>query len=192
MGAVSSPIASTTSLTALGTSGGQVSMTATVTGVAGSPAGQVTFTEGSRSLGTVSLDSSGRATLLTSLPIGTHTINADYGGSQTYLPSSAAAQVVIQGIATTTTLTLGKAPAKVGKPLSVVVTVGASGSTQPSGSVRLYDGVEPVGTVTALSDGRATVVWTPVAKGQRSLTARYAGDAQHAGSQSTPVTVRVR
>jgi hypothetical protein len=55
--------------------------------------------------------------------------------------------------------------------------------------VRLYDGVEPVGTAATLSGGKATIVWTPVAKG--SLTVRYAGDSQHAASQSAAVVVRV-
>ncbi len=67
----------------------------------------------------------------------------------------------------------------------------AAGSSLPTGMVRLYDGVEPVGTAAMLSSGKATIVWTPVAKGARSLTVRYAGDAQHAGSESQPATVRV-
>ena len=122
---------------------------------------------------------------------GTHAITADYSGSPTYLPSTATTQVDITGIATTTTMVVGKTVVKAGKPLSVSVTVNAAGGSLPSGLVRLYDGVEPVGTAATLTNGKATIVWTPVAKGTRSLTVRYAGDAQHAGSESEPVTVRV-
>ena len=187
----SSPVASTTSLASAVTSDGQVSISATVTGGAGTPTGQVVFTEGTTALGSSTLDSSGRAFLVVTMARGTHVITADYSGSPTYLPSTATTQVDVTGIATTTTMTVGKTVVKAGKPLSVSVTVDAAGNSLPTGMVRLYDGVEPVGTAATLSSGKATIVWTPVAKGSRSLTVRYAGDAQHAGSESEPVTVRV-
>lgn len=190
-GPASAPVASTTSLAAAVTSGGQVSVTATVTGGAGTPTGEVVFTEGTRALGTSTLDSSGRAFLVMTMPIGSHTITAGYRGSPAYQPSTATTQVEVQGIATTTTMSVSKTVVKAGKPLSVSVTVDSAGSSLPTGMVRLYDGVEPVGTAATLSNGTVTIVWSPVAKGQRSLTVRYAGDAQHAGSQSAPVAVRV-
>jgi len=190
-GPASSPVASTTSLASAVTSDGQVSISATVTGGAGTPTGQVVFTEGTTALGSSTLDSSGRAFLVVTMARGTHVVTADYSGSPTYLPSTATTQVDVTGIATTTTMTVGKTVVKAGKPLSVSVTVDAAGNSLPTGMVRLYDGVEPVGTAATLSSGKATIVWTPVAKGSRSLTVRYAGDAQHAGSESEPVTVRV-
>jgi hypothetical protein len=190
-GPASSPVASTTSLASAVTSDGQVSISATVTGGAGTPTGQVVFTEGTTALGSSTLDSSGRAFLVVTMARGTHVVTADYSGSPTYLPSTATTQVDVTGIATTTTMTVGKTVVKAGKPLSVSVTVDAAGNSLPTGMVRLYDGVEPVGTTATLSSGKATIVWTPVAKGSRSLTVRYAGDAQHAGSESEPVTVRV-
>ena len=190
-GPASSPVASTTSLASAVTSDGQVSISATVTGGAGTPTGQVVFTEGTTALGSSTLDSSGRAFLVVTMARGTHVITADYSGSPTYLSSTATTQVDVTGIATTTTMAVGKTVVKAGKPLSVSVTVDAAGNSLPTGMVRLYDGVEPVGTAATLSSGKATIVWTPVAKGSRSLTVRYAGDAQHAGSESEPVTVRV-
>jgi hypothetical protein len=56
--------------------------------------------------------------------------------------------------------------------------------------VGLYDGVEPVGTAT-LVGGKATISWTPVAKGTRSLTVRYLGDLTHLASTSPAVLVKV-
>ena len=190
-GPASSPVTSTTSLTTAVASGGQVSVSATVTGGAGTPTGQVVFTEGTTALGSSTLDSSGRAFLVVTMARGTHTITAAYSGNPTYLASTATTQVDVAGIATTTTLAVGKTVVKAGKPLPVSVTVDAAGSSLPTGTVRLYDGAEPVGTAATLSSGKATIVWTPVAKGTRSLTVRYAGDAQHAGSESQPLTVRV-
>ena len=57
--------------------------------------------------------------------------------------------------------------------------------------MRLYDGVEPVGTTATLVDGKATVVWTPVAKGNHSLTVRYLGNSTHAESVSPATVVKV-
>jgi hypothetical protein len=190
-GPASSPVASSTSLTATATNGGQVSVTATVTGGGSTPTGQVVFTQGTRSLGTSTLDSTGRAFLVTTLPIGTHTITADYSGSPAHLPSAATTTVTVQGFATSTTLAVPKSVLKAGKPVAVSVTVTSAGSSLPTGVVRLYDGVEPVATAASLSNGTATIVWTPVAKGQRTLTVRYAGDAHHAASQSDGESVRV-
>jgi hypothetical protein len=61
-----------------------VTLTATVSGPAGStitPGGTVTFTDGSTTLGTGTLNGSGTATLTTSsLPAGSHQFTAAYGG----------------------------------------------------------------------------------------------------------------
>jgi hypothetical protein len=92
----------------------------------------------------VSLDSSGRAVLVTTLPIGTHTVAADYSGSPACLASRATTSVTVQGFTTTTTLSVPRSLVKAGKPMSVSVDVASTGSSLPTGLVRLYDGVEPV------------------------------------------------
>ena len=111
-------------------------------------------------------------------------------GSLAHQPSTGSTTVVLPGIATTTTLTVAKT-VKAGKPLSVAVSVGAAVGAQPTGLVRLYDGIEPVGTAASLVSGKATIVWTPVAKGSRSLTVRYLGSPTHAESVSAATVVRV-
>ncbi len=83
-------VGSTTTLTSLSstsTSGQPVSFTATVHGVSGfTPAGTVTFSDGTTSLGTAAL-SGGAAVYTTSAltTVGTHTITAVYGGDNDYL-----------------------------------------------------------------------------------------------------------
>src|SRR5439155_1053879 len=73
-------------------SGQPVTFTATVTAkspAAGTPTGTVTFKDGSRTLGTGTLDGSGQATFVTStLALGSHSITATYGGSSTFNPST--------------------------------------------------------------------------------------------------------
>jgi YVTN family beta-propeller protein len=63
-----------------------VTFTATVTSAAaGTPTGTVTFKDGATSLGTVTLNASGQASLGTAaLSVGTHTITAVYAGSLNY------------------------------------------------------------------------------------------------------------
>jgi hypothetical protein len=89
--------ASTTTVVSPGTStvGSPATFTATVT-ARSTPAGTVTFSDGSTTLGTRTLDGSGSATLTTSnLALGFHTINVAYGGSSTVAPSSGSAFVNI-------------------------------------------------------------------------------------------------
>ena len=80
--------------------GESVTFTATVSPVlaTGTPTGTVTFTANGV-VTPVPLDAAGVATLTTAtLPAGTHTITADYGGDAIFLPSSGSVdQVVNQG-----------------------------------------------------------------------------------------------
>jgi hypothetical protein len=70
-------------------------------------------------------------------------------------------------------------------PVTVTSTPGANGE------VLLYDGSVAVGAPATLSAGRATIAWTPTAKGQHSLTVRYLGNVTHLPSNSPPVVVKV-
>ena len=189
--AVAPRAASTTVLGGGTGSDGAVGLTATVSGGSGTPTGQVTFREGSTTLGTSTVGGDGTAYLLVpGLPRGSHTLTAAYGGDTSYLPSTASTTVVVPGITTTTTMSAAKT-AKLGKPVSVTATVtSAAGATPATGQVGLYDGVEPVGTAT-LVGSKATITWTPSAKGTRSLTVRYLGDPTHAPSVSPAVAVKV-
>ena len=87
------PAATTTVLSAPATSvvGTSVTLSATVTGTSGtpSPTGQVTFLDGSATLGSNTLGSSDVATFTTSsLAIGSHSLTASYAGDANNAPSS--------------------------------------------------------------------------------------------------------
>jgi hypothetical protein len=101
--AVSSPQGSTATSTTLSASSTEVlpsqnvTFTAAVAPQSGGnvPTGTVTFLDGSASLGAVQLDASGGATLnLASLPLGTHSISASYGGDANDSPSTSAVLTV--------------------------------------------------------------------------------------------------
>jgi hypothetical protein len=93
--------ATTTALTASPDSiqaGQPVTFTAVVSGPAGSgtPTGTVTFLEGTTTLGAAWLDANGRATFTTStLPAGSHTVTAVYGGDSAFSGSQSAAVTVL-------------------------------------------------------------------------------------------------
>jgi hypothetical protein len=93
-------LATTTTLSASSTEvlpSQTVTFTAVVAPQSGSnaPTGIVTFLDGTKSLGTAQLSASGAATLnLPSLPIGTHSITASYGGDANDSPSTSAVLIV--------------------------------------------------------------------------------------------------
>jgi Big-like domain-containing protein len=67
--------------------GQPVTFTAAVASSAGTPTGTVAFFDNGASLGSVGLDSTGQATLTTSLDVGFHAISALYVGTPEFLPS---------------------------------------------------------------------------------------------------------
>jgi hypothetical protein len=80
-------------------------LTATVTGSCVTPTGTVTFLNVATSLGTGTLNGSGVATLaVTTLPVGSNSLTANYGGNGNYAatPSTAVAITVNQATQTIT------------------------------------------------------------------------------------------
>jgi Bacterial Ig-like domain (group 3) len=80
------------------TVGASLTLTATVappTGSTGTPTGAVTFLDGSTTLQTVNVDSTGKATYTTStLSVGSHSLTAQYGGDSNFA-SSASSEVSV-------------------------------------------------------------------------------------------------
>jgi hypothetical protein len=76
--------------------GATVTLTATVTSTAGAPTGTVTFMNGKTTLGSGSVNSLGMAVMpTTSLPVGTDSITAVYGGTPGYSASTSTAVPVV-------------------------------------------------------------------------------------------------
>lgn len=185
-------VATSTSVAGQVAADGKVALTATVSAPSGTPAGQVVFREGSTTLGSAPVAGGQAYLVVPGLTRGSHTVTAEYSGSTQHAPSAGSTTVVLDGIVTTTTASGLPRTAKAGKPLTVTVSVSSpSGAAVATGQVRLFDGVEPVATAATLANGRASITWNPVAKGNRSLTVRYLGDPTHAESVSAPTVVKV-
>lgn len=108
------PISTTTKLTTSAANanlGASLTLTATVTSSSGTPAGTVTFMNGSTTLGTGTLNGSGVATYITSsLAAGSYSLVADYGGNTTYAASTSSA---VKQTVTAPAFTIGVSPSTV-------------------------------------------------------------------------------
>ena len=197
----SSPVATTTSVSASSTqatSGQAITFTAGVAPKSGSgvPTGAVTFNDGATQLGTISLNSSGSATFNTSsLAIGTHSISAVYSGATNFAPStSAAVPVTISApakIATTTSVMASATQITLGQDVTFATRVTPqSGTGVPTGSVTILDGQTQLGVV-ALNGGAASFSSANLAGGSHTMTAAYSGDSNYAASTSPALIVTV-
>jgi hypothetical protein len=195
------PGATTTTLSASpGTTvsaGTSVTLTATVAPAAGSgtPTGTVTFHNGSTTLGTGTLNSSGMATLATTaLPIGSNTITAAYSGDSSFAAStSAGTAITVTPAATTTTLTASPTSILAGGSVALTATVTATAGTgTAAGNVTFLNGGTTLGTAALSGTGVATLSTTSLPVGTLSITAAYAGNASFAPSTSAAVPVTVQ
>ena len=191
---------STTTLTispASPTVGQNVTFTAKVAGPQGStviPTGTVTFLNGTTTLGTGTLDSTGTATYsTTTLTVSTYSVNVDYAGDSNYSSSTAAAQTLtVNPVSTTTTLTASATTATTGTSITFTAAVApASGSVVPTGTVTFKDGTTTLGTGTLDATGKTTYSTSSLATGSHSVTAVYAGDTDNNGSTSAALAITV-
>ena len=199
VGQTVNPISTTTTLTtSLNPSrfGQSVTFTVTVGPVApgtGTPAGSVTFQDGSNPIGTANL-SAGAATLATSsLPAGSHSISAVYAGAGNFAGStSSAVTQTVNKASTTNVFTSNLNPSVYGQSvtLKAVLSAVAPGAGTPTGAVTFKDGSATVGTAN-LSGGTAITSISTLIGGSHSLTAVYNGDSNFDVSTSPIVTQTV-
>ena len=171
------------------------------------PTGTVQFLDGGSPLGALvgvvqdfsSLTSS--ASMQISLPVGVHTITANYSGDDSYTASGinfAASPLIINvspgnGAPTTTNFIVPSTSATVNQDLSYTVTVSSSKTSSiPTGTVQLYEPSFGVwGGPVTLQNGNATLPMQWLFSGSHNLIAQYSGDSNYAASWSTPITVSV-
>ena len=174
-----------------------MTFTATVSAAApGSrtPIGSVTFMDGSTTLGSGTLNSSGHAAISTkTLTVGLHAITAIYGGDSNFLTSTSPTlnQAVNQD-GTSTVLSSSVDPSVYGQSVTFTATVSAAapGSGTPTGSVTFMDGSTALGSAT-LSSGKASFKTTSLAAGSQAITAVYGGDPNFSGRTSSALTQTV-
>src|SRR5262249_35201296 len=130
---------------------------------------------------------------LASSPVGTYPITASGATSPNYTTTFVPGALSIQPAATTMTYAGPTGPVIVGRPVTVSVIVApvSPGAGTPSGPVRFFDGLTPIGTGT-IEGGRASLyISDGMRLGTRALAFSYAGDGSFLGSStlaSVPVT----
>ena len=86
-------------------------------------------------------------------------------------------------------------PAVVGKSVRLTATVGAEGSTSPSGMVTFYSDGTRLGSVPvyAVEPGRGegALVTLSLPIGAHQITAQFTGASGFSGSQASPLTLTV-
>jgi hypothetical protein len=193
---VSAPAATATALSASVNSsvfGQPVTLTASVTSSAGTPAGVVTFFADGNVLGSATLNGAGPATLTVSLGTGPHSLTASFGATSAFAAStSAATTVTVNRAATTTALNASLHSVVTGQSVVFTATLAAvaPGAGTPSGTVTFLDGNVPLGTATVGGGGTATFSTSFAAVGSHTITAVYSGDGHFTGS-SQAVTEQI-
>ncbi len=155
------------------------------------PTGTLTLYDGEIALATQQVTGAGSLSFsVTSLSVGRHSLTAYYSGDAHNAASTSTAVLVdIQQAGTTTTLVTSGTPALLGQDVTFTATV-TSGIANLSGMVRLFDGGRSLGS-SPLVNGVAKSVVNTLSFGTHSLTAVYAGDAQHSISSSNPLDQRI-
>ena len=153
--------------------------------------GTVTFTSGTTTLGSGTLNGSGVAAITTTLAAGSYQIVATYGGDVNGAMSASAALPYSVVLATTqTTLTVTPNPALVLNQITFTTKVTGNGVT-PTGTVNFVANGTVIGSAT-LSGGTATFTDSGLAPAVYSVTAAYLGDANNAASTSAAVSETVQ
>jgi hypothetical protein len=173
------------------TVGQNVTITATVavTNGAGTLSGGVTFFDGASIIGgPVVPDGSGLASITTAaLGVGGHSISAAYTSDTNFAGStSAAVTQTVNLIATATGLSSSAPNSVFGQSVTLTATVTGS----PAGSVQFKDGAGSLGTATLIG-GVATLTTSALAIGPHSITAAYVAAGNYAGSTSGTLTQTV-
>ena len=169
--------------------GSSFSATATITGVAGSPASEL---EGVSPAFIYFAGSTVSGDPLAGAPIdaGTYTVVANFPGSSDYSSTrSAPVTFVIDKGMTTVAISVSGSRVVFGQSVSLVASVTAGGAT-PGGTVTFYDGTTLLGTV-ALRSGNATLTTSALAVGSHSITAGYGGAADLQSATSGTLTESV-
>jgi hypothetical protein len=183
--------ASTVALTVPATAlvGASVTMSATVTGTGGTPAGTVTFKDGTTTLSTQTLAGGAASYSTSSLAAGAHSITASYSGSGLFAAATSSAQTLTVSLATPTVSLTVPATALTGASVTMSTTVAGTGG-MPTGTVTFKDGTTTLSTQT-LASGAASYSTSSLTAGTHSITASYSGDGLFAAATSAAQTITV-
>jgi hypothetical protein len=162
-------------------------LTATVNSAAGLPAGVVSFSADSASLGTAAVVNGVASLTITGASAGTRHVTATFLGTGIFADSVSAvlSHVVALGL-TSIQLAVDQQNTVYGQLVHFTATVGVlpPAAGQPAGTVTILADGNAIGTV-PLSNGTAVFETSSLHAGLRSMTATYSGDTNFEASTAT-------
>ncbi len=170
-----------------------VTFTATISnGSSKLPSGTVVFSDGSKVLGTVTLNAAGAATFTaSSMAIGQHAISAAYSGDSLNLAGvEPALSQSVQLRPTTDTLTASSTSLTGGQQVTLISVVRYSGPVAPTGTVSFTSNGAVLGTSTLDITGVATLTVNLLTNAP-TVIASYSGDSVYATSTSAQTSITV-
>ncbi len=166
--------------------GQSVTFIAVITGTGSlTPTGTVTFKNGTGTIGLVTLDNTGTATLMTTkLPLGTANVTAYYNGDSSNAKSTS--NLVMQTVNQAQlmiTVTSNKNPSNPGQGVRFTATITSNGSI-PGGTVTFSYNGSPLGTIN-LASGTASLTTSSLPAGPDLVTASFTGNADYSSASGS-------
>jgi hypothetical protein len=143
--------------------------------------GTVTFSNGSTVLGTANINGSVATLSTSSLPLGSNTITATYGGDSNNNSSSATMTETIAKNNSTVTVTTSPSPSSYGQTVTITASVPAG----DTGTITFSNGATTIGSGTVDSSGKVVVTTSTLPVGTDTITASYGGDAANNSATGT-------
>lgn len=164
-----------------------VTYRATVSSLANTPTGTVTFMNGSTVLGTSTLIGASATLQTQNLNLGSNSITAVYNGDSNFnvATSNAFSQTITQSASITSITSTSPNPSTFGGLVTVNVAVNAinPGSGIPTGTITGTLGSTTLGTAT-LTNGTASFSTSALPAGVNSIKVTYSGDANFTASNA--------
>jgi hypothetical protein len=160
----------------------------------GTLSGSVIFADGSKTLGTASINSFGSGRLTTAFTgSGNHSLVAVFGGNPSFVGgSSATLTQIVNKAAPSVSLASSADPSSFGQSVSLAVTVPSVGSGVPAtGNVNLVSGGSVILNGALDNAGRVVLSTSSLPIGANIITAQYAGDSNYTAASSLPLTQTV-
>ena len=158
----------------------------------GTPTGSVTFTTGPNGLTTLctaTLSGGTGSCAASTAPVGTESVTGLYSGDASFPQSFGTSTVIVTKAPTTVTVNIGPTTiTQIGQSLTYeATTTPSAGSGQPTGTVTFTSGSTTICTapVSTGSGAACYVADGGLPVGIDTVTATYAGDADHLGSSGT-------
>ena len=174
------------------TTGGSLTLNATLTSTAGVPTGTVSFQEDFATVGTGIITSSGTATYtLTNLTAGLHTFVAVYAGQGVFTPATSVnllLNATTPNGATTNTALVSSSPnntSYLGQPVTFTATVSTGSGIIPTGQVEFSSGSTTLGIEPLSTSGTAALTTSTLPVGSLTITAAFVPAGTFNGSAAS-------